>query len=61
MGCFPKNKDEQGLLIRVYGIGTELFIDRNAEKETMKILAKAGLGNIKFVYNKSEGESYYAV
>lgn len=43
MGIFYPN-DPPGILVRVYGVGTELFVDRQAEQDTMLKLAKAGLG-----------------
>ncbi|XP_030844945.1 ethanolamine kinase 1 [Strongylocentrotus purpuratus] len=44
LGCYlPPNKDDV-LLSRIYGKKTELLVDRQREKDTFKILHKAGCG-----------------
>ena len=40
--CGDKNDT---VLVRVYGIGTEIIIDRDAEKKNMKMVQKIGCGS----------------
>lgn len=43
IGCFHPDKPDDVILIRVYGEKTELSIDREKEKENMKLMYDAGL------------------
>ena len=44
IGCSKDEKREETILTRIYGPGTDSYIDRNAELRNMKILSKCELG-----------------
>ncbi|KAL5007712.1 hypothetical protein ScPMuIL_016518 [Solemya velum] len=44
VGCYERGKfEEEVVLVRIYGLKTELFIDRDVEKENIAALSKQGL------------------
>ena len=45
MGVYERANKEDMIVIRVYGQGSDLFIDRQAEVDNMKLLNKHNLGS----------------
>ena len=42
VGCYIGTKKDEVILVRVYGQSTDLIIDRDAERQNMQILHRAG-------------------
>ena len=45
MGVYERANKDDMIVIRVYGQGSDLFIDRQAEVDNMKLLNKHNLGS----------------
>lgn len=42
--CWLEESDDEAVLVRIYGCGSDLLIDRRDEMENMEFLSRAGLG-----------------